>query len=541
MKKIALIAVLTLAAGFAAPHLGGADQAKLEFSVPSFENPFYRVLGAFAIEKGTSLIKSLDLNGARPTSVLILKSGKPVDFAKPLGPGVYEIALDHAWRSGKTYTLTVVYEDDTRSPSQAQKAAANAKATPPKDRKAVWTAAAPATGGIPEGYEEGFHSVFAVEEPAGIERTGELVALTVTAPKDEIGEDPLAVVDAGQSLACQVMERKENQPSAAVASAYPVTTTVKLIVPVKAAAHERKLLVVLKGGPPTVPGAGPAVSGEGLGRTVRSSRIVLGLDSQSGQLATIEFLKEKLRLHNEKQGDIHGNPDVSVPGQLWDHASDWNPPAAVAEKNGPLVYTNARKGPMSKIQDVFLEVKYTLEQDAPYLLTESRMTVRKDLGVIAVRNDQMVFAKRFFDTLVYKDPKDGLVQRPLLETPDKPFGFVQAAPAEAEWIGLVNTFNRYGFFGIRLAALDSSLGAAGTFSHRAGTCFYAPAEAEFVYWVRPLLSTWGEHSTSKHLLYLPEGSEFYEKNAYILLAMDEGTPAVLDGLARRLKNPLRVY
>ena len=153
----------------------------------------------------------------------------------------------------------------------------------------------------------------------------------------------------------------------------------------------------------------------------------------------------------------------------------------------------------------------------------------------------MVFGKRLFDTLIYKDPKDGIVERPLLELPDKPYGLVHIAPAEAEWVGLVNSFNRYGFFGVRVSAVNTSLDAAGSFSHRAGTFFYAPAEAEFVYWVRPLLSTWGDHATSQRTVFLPQGSEFYEKNAYLLLPMDERTPAVLDDLGRRLRNPVRVY
>ena len=84
-------------------------------------------------------------------------------------------------------------------------------------------------------------------------------------------------------------------------------------------------------------------------------------------------------------------------------------------------------------------------------------------------------------------------------------------------------------------------GAAGDFSHKAGTYFYAPADGEYVYWVRPYLYTWGEFLTSNHLTFLPQGSIFYEKNAYILLPMNDKTPAVLDELTLRLKSPLRVF
>jgi hypothetical protein len=539
--KIFALLLAALAVGLSATTKDSADTAKLEFAEPTFETPFYRILGAFTIEKGTALIKSLDLNGTNPDSVLILRAGKPVDPAKALAPGVYQLVLTFGWRSGKTYTLTAAYLEDVPAAAARARNAAPAKTAAAKERKAVWTSTAPATGGIPEPFEEGFHAVFAVEEPAGIARESEIVCLAVTAPTAAIGEAQLSVLDKGQVLPSQVLERKETPRETEAASTQAATTTVKLGAAVSAAAHERKMLLVLKGGAPSVPGAGPVVSGQGPGRTARSSRIALGLDPQSGQISTIEFLKEKVKLHNEKMGVIHAGPDVFVPGLPWDRASDWNPPPSIAEKNGPLVYVNARKGPLPRAKDIYVEIRYELEQGAPYFLVETRATARKDLGVIALRNDQMVFARRLFDSLVYKDPVDGVVERPLLEMPDKPYGMVHVAPADAEWIGFINSFNRFGFFGVRISSLDLNMDAAGAFSHRAATYFYAPTEADYVAWVRSPLTTWGEYSTNTLPLFLPEGSEFYEKNAYLLLPMDESTPSALDDLARRLRNPLRVY
>ena len=217
------------------------------------------------------------------------------------------------------------------------------------------------------------------------------------------------------------------------------------------------------------------------------------------------------------------------------------PCLSFAEKNGPFLYLNARKGPLPRVKDVALEVKYTVLRDAPYFLVETLMTVGRDMGVAALRNDEMVLYKRLFDTLIYKDRPNGIVQRPLMELPGFPYGLAHIAPSELDWVGLVNTFNRYGFFCIRLQATAASLGAAGDFSHRAGTYFYAPSDGEYVYWVRPYLYTWGEFLTNTHLTFLPQGSVFYEKNAYVLLPMSDKTPAALDELAIRLKAPLRVF
>jgi hypothetical protein len=62
-----------------------------------------------------------------------------------------------------------------------------------------------------------------------------------------------------------------------------------------------------------------------------------------------------------------------------------------------------------------------------------------------------------------------------------------------------------------------------------------------VYWVRPLLYTWDDFTTNNLMTFVPKGSVFYEKNAYVLLRLSGQTPRELDALLRRLKNPLRVF
>ena len=109
------------------------------------------------------------------------------------------------------------------------------------------------------------------------------------------------------------------------------------------------------------------------------------------------------------------------------------------------------------------------------------------------------------------------------------------------WVGLINTTEKYGFFSLRLEAAASNLDVSGDFSHKAGTYFYAPSDGDYVYWVRPLIYTWADYATNNLLSFVPKGSFFYEKNAYVLLRLDDRTPQELDTLLRRLKNPLRVF
>jgi hypothetical protein len=527
VTKRALFALAFAAVLASAPAMTSglpAKPAPLAFSAPSYASPYFEIHAPFAIETAKVLFKSVTLNGTATDQFLLLKDGKPVDLARTLAPGDYDLVLNFAWRPAAPYKASAILQQMNG-----------------RDDTLEWAGTSPEQGGIPAVCEEGFYRVFNIEETANLERKGEIVTLTITKPKADVEMQNYRIYDGPAAVPYQIVETRESVPPASQAKTHPVTVTTKLALPLDAGPGQRKILIVLKGEGGRPAEGAFAVNGEGLGKTVSTSRIALGFHPQSGQINTIEYFKERIKLHNDKAGVIHWNPDVFVPGIAWDHSFDWNPPASFAEKNGPFLYLNARKGPMPRVKDVALEVKYTVAKDAPYFIVETLMTVGRDMGVVALRNDEMVLYKRLFDTLIYKDRKDGVVQRPLIELPGFPYGLAHIAPAELDWVGLVNTFNRYGFFGIRLQEAAASLGAAGDFSHKAGTYFYVPADGEYVYWVRPYLYTWGEFLTSNHLTFLPQGSVFYEKNAYILLPMSEKTPAILDELALRLKSPLRVF
>ena len=333
---------------------------------------------------------------------------------------------------------------------------------------------------------------------------------------------------------------KESTPPESQAKTHPVTWTYKIAVAVDLRPHERKLLRVFKSAATAALPNAFTVSGENLGRTVQGEKYTLTFHPQSGQILTIEDAAAGIKLYN-KAGVIHWNPDVFTPGIAWDHSFDWNPPQAFTERNGAFLYLNARKGPLPHIRDVFLEVKYTLEKGAPYFLAETRMRIDKDLGVVALRNDEMVLFKELFDTIVYKDARGNVVKKSLKENPERPFGLAHIAPADLEWVGLLNAKAGYGFFSLRLESSASNLETAGTYLHRPGTYFYAPSDGDYVYWVRPWNYTWGEYATSNLLTALPAGTILYEKNAYLVSRWSDSTPAMLDSLLKRLKNPIWVF
>jgi hypothetical protein len=516
-RPLAVLAALAAAANLAAA-------AGIRFTAPTFEDARYAIRLAYEVKAGPVTVSEIRLNGAPFAQALIFKDGRPVDRTKPLGPGTYDIVLGHAWATGKKYTVSLVH-------GSAGKA---------RPKSSDVTGVSPAAGGVPAGCDEGLCWGYRVSEEAGLARSAEVCYLTLTASRADLGEAGLRLFDGEAEVPFQVLDRRESEAPQAAAAANPPAVTVKLAFPLDAAPNQKKVLLLFKGKAGKVPGGDLVLSGERLGRTLSSPGLVLTFHPQSGQILTIEYPKEKVRLWN-KAGVIHWNPDVFIPGLAWDHSFDWNPPEAFGERTGGLVYLNARRGPLAHIRDVDLEVRYEVPAGQPFFIAETRLTFGKDLGVIAVRNDEMVFYGELFDGLMYKDKDGRVVTLPLKERPEAPFGLAHIAPDDLPWVGLVNTREGYGFFSLRLRAAASSLGPAGDFAHKAGTYFYAPADGDYVYWVRPYFYTWGDYGTNNLLTFVPKGSFFYEKNAYVLLRLTDGTPAELDTLLRKLRDPLRVF
>lgn len=498
--------------------------SKLEFQSPNFKEPFYRINFRCEIKKDNTVIKEIQLNGGKWDNFLVFKQGKRIDLSKPLEKGTYDFFFDYAWRSKEKYKIALFYlQENSQEIKELE-----IKGTSPKK------------GGIPAG-KEGFYRVFRAEESIGLERKGEVSCITITTPKMELENENLLIFEGNSPIEYQVMGIMEVKPPKKSAKNHPVTWTYNLAFLLDMASFEKKVFLVLKGESGSPVGSEFFITGTGLGKTVKNKRVSLEFHSGSGQINIIEYLREGIKLHNKEAGVIHWNPGCYIPGIAWDHSFNWNPPPSFEEKAGKFLYINSRKGPLQKIKDVVLEVRYTLDIASPYFISETRMSIKKDLGVLAIRNDEMVLHKDLFDSLIYRDKKNSTIQMPLTEKEGYPDGFVHAAADDLSWVGLLNSKQNYGFFSLRIKYANSNLSTSGNWLHKPGTYFYAPSDGKYVYWVRPLLYTWSNYTTRNLLTYVPEGSYFYEKNAYVLLPLTDDFPDKLDILLKKLKNPVRIY
>jgi hypothetical protein len=494
--------------------------------LPEFEHPYYRLVVPFEVAADNTGIVSVSINGRQWPHFFVFQKAVFMDHTKPLPKGFYRIHCDYAWKGGRTYEILVTFDPGGTG----------------KCENITFKGAAPEGTGIPMG-EEGLYRVFRMTEPAGLDRQGEVCSLVFTAAKEDFGDGDFLLIQGQTPLAYQILDMKENVPPENVAADHPVTRTYKLAFPVRLAGHAREMLLLLRSPETEAPPAGLGFQIEpgpnDVGKTVRNRRIALEFHPQSGQINTIAYLQERIRLHNEA-GVIHWNPGVFIPGIAWDHSFNWKEPPSYDELDGPFVYANTRRGPLQKIRDVDLEVKYTMLKDAPYFLSETLMRINTNLGVLAIRNDEMVLYEELFDSFIYKGGRDRIVKGELKEMPGFPDGFVHKAPDDLEWVGLLNTQKKFGFFSIRVAYANGDLSAAGSWMNKPGTYFYAPSSGNYVYWVRPLLYTWSEYTTRSLFTFVEAGSFFYEKNAYLVLPLEEGYMRELDELRTRLLQPVRI-
>lgn len=524
MKRILSLGFILLLALASANIFAQNPAPSLEFFAPTLESPVYQIRFVIEVKKTKTTLQGLQVNKTPAANVLVFKDGVKAEVSSPLDPGAYTIIIDFAWRPNTPYKIVL-----THLPAGARRSAKF-------EREGV----SPSDGGLPSpNCEEGFYRIVRIEEDAGIERISEIITATLTAPKSLIGDGRLCLFDGNVGIPFQVLETRENTPTESTAKDHPVTLTSKIAFPISVRPREAKLVLVFKGDAGPMPTRAFTMTGNGLGKTVANSTLSISLHPRSGQINTIEYAWDGLKFHN-RAGVIHWNPDCFIPGVAWDHSFDWNPPAVFEEKTGGFLYRNLRRGPMPRIRDIELEVLYTLGIDTPWILSETRMTALSDLAVVAVRNDEMVFSKELFDSLIYKSRRRGIIQMSLKADPHLPFGLVHCGPQDADWVGLLNTKEDYGFFCLRVQDLNAALVASGPFLHKPGTYFYAPSDGDYVYWVRPLLYTWGDYGTNTLLTALPKGSVFYEKNAYLALKLGRDYRNKLDTYLQILRNPLRV-
>lgn len=262
------------------------------------------------------------------------------------------------------------------------------------------------------------------------------------------------------------------------------------------------------------------VSGHAPELVIENARMRVELHP-SGQLAAVTPDGADRAIDTDR-GILHWNPGVFIPTRYWAHAWDWDPPELVELESGPVFVTLRRSGPLPDFPELHLSVTYRIFSGKPYVESSTRWEVLDDIGVVSLRNDQLIFDPELFDRLAWMDENREVVVGNFDDfEPVNHHGDILRFRPDAGFVAFFNEQSGLGAASIRREASNSGPGgkAPVLFDHST----YIANASSLTYWFRPLVYFHVDWSREK-LITIPEGSIYSERNLYLFFRPESGDP-----------------
>ncbi|MEX1063189.1 MAG: hypothetical protein WEC12_06260 [Balneolaceae bacterium] len=295
--------------------------------------------------------------------------------------------------------------------------------------------------------------------------------------------------------------------------------------------------LLLYGNPEAEPPSYPtdlSVSGEAPELVIENGRMTVTLHS-SGQLASVRSSGSE-QLIDSPPGVMHWNPGIFIPTRYWTHSWDWDPAEVVEVESGPVFVKLRRSGPLPGFPEMRLSITYRIFADRPYVESATRMELNEDLGVVALRNDQLVFNSGLFSSFAWQQHDGGVVTRHFDEhEPVNDHGDLLRIRPDAGFIAFFDEDQGIGAATVRLDAMNEGPDATPPvlFDHAT----YITDSTDLTYWFRPLVYFHVDWTREK-LISVPEGSVYSERNLYLFFTPEDGNPvAPVRHYRRAADNP----
>ncbi|MHB9029377.1 MAG: hypothetical protein ACYC9O_11475 [Candidatus Latescibacterota bacterium] len=286
------------------------------------------------------------------------------------------------------------------------------------------------------------------------------------------------------------------------------------------------------------------VSGKGPAWVIENSKITVRLHGKkagvgeysnhdSGQLSAVVLKAKPDAPFETEENVMHWNPGVFVPTRGWLHSFAWDPPEKYEIESGPVFVEVRRSGPFPVIGEVHLSVNYRIFTNRTYVESGTVLDVREDLGVVALRNDQLIFRPGSF-THIGWDDNGKTVAKPLSSyKPVNRHGDILRFSPVADFVTFFNPARGVGAASVR--DLFSAVGPNGAAPVLFDNATYV-ANGDLQYWFRPLIYFhvgWDR----KQLITVPQGSVYSERNYYIFYETKGSAPvAEVTNLSRAVRN-----
>ncbi len=266
------------------------------------------------------------------------------------------------------------------------------------------------------------------------------------------------------------------------------------------------------------------VRGNGPGWTIENSKMIARLDGNgqgetddseaeagSGHLASITLKSHPDQPLTNDGGTLHWNPGIAIPERGWIHAFDWDPPEQIEIERGPLFVEVRRSGAFPKISEARLEVTYRFYKNRSYVWSGTRVHIEEDLGVMALRNDELVFDPSLFTDLAWKT--DGELHRASFDEyePVNDHGDILRIEDDAQMVAFYNPRTQIGAATVRLSSMN--VGPMASSPTQFDQATYIVDSENLTYWFRSLVYLHAKWPR-KRLITVPAESEYVERNLY---------------------------
>jgi hypothetical protein len=378
--------------------------------------------------------------------------------------------------------------------------------------------------------EAGVLAKVTVTETAGIARQREYVQVNLQS-SPQLSQIIALDQDTGDSLFCQV-----NRSSIPGDSSKEM---LNILFPVSLKAGERQRFILMASSHKEPPVTDLTVSGEGFELKIENEyyRADLTRSDQSeakshasGQLRELLIKMGFDRLLFRTENRMHWGPNFQKPGlEYYTTIAEWDNPAFYHVEKGPYRVRTERQDKAPAHPEILLAATYDFYAGTPYFIFFSEMEMMDDIWLELLRNDEMTMDS-LFTNIAFQRPDGEIEDLPF----EKRYDVLRKKPLEndAPWVCFYHASKGYAFGSIRLKYDNTN-----RFGDPSPTWMphtkISDGAGGGKYWNRRLIH--------EHLMFVPRGSRYVEKNAYLVFRVNgpDKFESILEA-AKRLRNPLRV-
>jgi len=248
----------------------------------------------------------------------------------------------------------------------------------------------------------------------------------------------------------------------------------------------------------------------------------------SGQLAGLVLKRFNNKLLERGHINMHWAPNFQKEDLEYKNFGHIINPDTSSILQGPYKTTIFKSGYVEEYPEILVSCTYEFFAGLPYFIFSSEIQMDEDIELMLLRNDEMTMDSLF--THVMYMHQDGETGATALYN-DQEFKELEQDPIhdDATWLFFYNDVLNYGFGSIRIAYDNTNIYGEPSPLYKQHTKI-THSSGNGRYWNRRLVHD--------HNMYIPQGSRYTEKNAYLVFKVRPEDPSrEIEEYHKRLMNP----